>query len=133
MYRVGVDLGGTNIVAGVINEKMEIIGKGKLKTNCPRDAADILEDVAKAVEAAVIDAGITMNDVVSVGIGTPARSTRKTALSSMRTTSLSIMFPRAISLSRDLKRPSISTMTRTAPHSAKQRRAPARASTALLP
>lgn len=71
MYRVGVDLGGTNIVAGVINEKMEIIGKGKLKTNCPRDAADILEDVAKAVEAAVIDAGITMNDVVSVGIGTP--------------------------------------------------------------
>ena len=63
MYRVGVDLGGTNIVAGVINEKMEIIGKGKLKTNCPRDAADILEDVAKAVEAAVIDAGITMNDV----------------------------------------------------------------------
>lgn len=69
----------------------------------PRDAADILEDVAKAVEAAVIDAGITMNDVVSVGIGTPARSTRKTALSSMRTTSLSIMFPRAISLSRDLK------------------------------
>ena len=32
MYRVGVDLGGTNIVAGVINEKMEIIGKGKLKT-----------------------------------------------------------------------------------------------------
>ena len=77
MYRVGVDLGGTNIVAGVINEKMEIIGKGKLKTNCPRDAADILEDVAKAVEAAVIDAGITMNDVVSVGIGTPGSVNKK--------------------------------------------------------
>lgn len=36
MYRVGVDLGGTNIVAGVINEEMKIIGRGKLKTNCPR-------------------------------------------------------------------------------------------------
>ena len=33
MYRVGVDLGGTNIVAGVINEEMKIIGRGKLKTN----------------------------------------------------------------------------------------------------
>ena len=63
MYRVGVDLGGTNIVAGVINEEMKIIGRGKLKTNCPRAAEAILEDVAKAVEAAVIDAGITMNDV----------------------------------------------------------------------
>ena len=61
MYRVGVDLGGTNIVAGVINEEMKIIGRGKLKTNCPRAAEAILEDVAKAVEAAVIDAGITMN------------------------------------------------------------------------
>ena len=48
MYRVGVDLGGTNIVAGVINEEMKIIGRGKLKTNCPRAAEAILEDVAKA-------------------------------------------------------------------------------------
>ena len=45
MYRVGVDLGGTNIVAGVINEEMKIIGRGKLKTNCPRAAEAILEDV----------------------------------------------------------------------------------------
>lgn len=77
MYRVGVDLGGTNIVAGVINEEMKIIGRGKLKTNCPRAAEAILEDVAKAVEAAVIDAGITMNDVVSVGIGTPGSVNKK--------------------------------------------------------
>ena len=79
MYRVGVDLGGTNIVAGVINEEMKIIGRGKLKTNCPRAAEAILEDVAKAVEAAVIDAGITMNDVVSVGIGTPGSVNKKNA------------------------------------------------------
>ena len=77
MYRVGVDLGGTNIVAGVINEEMKITGRGKLKTNCPRAAEAILEDVAKAVEAAVIDAGITMNDVVSVGIGTPGSVNKK--------------------------------------------------------
>ena len=72
-----LDLGGTKIVAGVINEEMKIIGRGKLKTNCPRAAEAILEDVAKAVEAAVIDAGITMNDVVSVGIGTPGSVNKK--------------------------------------------------------
>ena len=45
MYRIGVDLGGTNIVAGVINEKYEIIGSGKMKTNAPRPAAEILKDI----------------------------------------------------------------------------------------
>lgn len=71
MYRIGVDLGGTNISAGVIDDKLEIIGRGKLKTNCPREAELILADVAKAVELAAADAGIGMKDVVSIGIGTP--------------------------------------------------------------
>ena len=48
MYRVGIDLGGTNIVAGVINDSFEIIGRGKLKTNAPREAELIFDDIAKA-------------------------------------------------------------------------------------
>ena len=78
MYRVGVDLGGTNISAGVINDNLEIIGRGKLKTNCPRAAELILEDVAKTVEMAVIDAGIKMDEVASVGIGTPGSVNKTT-------------------------------------------------------
>jgi glucokinase len=42
MYRIGVDLGGTNIAVGVIDEKLNIIGRGKIKTNAPRPAAYIL-------------------------------------------------------------------------------------------
>lgn len=41
MYRIGVDLGGTNIVAGVVDEFYKIISKGKRKTNCPRPAGEI--------------------------------------------------------------------------------------------
>ncbi len=78
MYRVGVDLGGTNISAGVINENLEIIGRGKLKTNCPRAAELILEDVAKTVEMAVAEAGIKMDEVSSVGIGTPGSVNKTT-------------------------------------------------------
>ena len=37
-YKVGVDLGGTNIAVGVIDENYNIIGRGKLKTNVPRPA-----------------------------------------------------------------------------------------------
>ena len=78
MYRIGVDLGGTNISAGVIDDKLEIIGRGKLKTNCPREAELILADVAKAVELAAADGGIGMKDVVSIGIGTPGSVNKTT-------------------------------------------------------
>lgn len=71
MYRIGVDLGGTNIAVGVISEDLKIVGRGVKKTNCPRPAEDIFDDIAAAVQIAMLDAGITINDVVSVGVGTP--------------------------------------------------------------
>lgn len=71
MYRIGVDLGGTNIAVGVVDENMKIIGRGKVKTRCPRPAAEIFDDIALAVEMAIKDAGISKDDVTSVGVGTP--------------------------------------------------------------
>ena len=37
-YYIGIDLGGTNIKAGVVNEEFEIIAKATCKTNLPRPA-----------------------------------------------------------------------------------------------
>lgn len=71
MYRIGVDLGGTNIVAGVVDEFYKIVAKAKRKTACPRPAGEILADIAACVNEAVKTAGITMDDVLSIGIGTP--------------------------------------------------------------
>lgn len=71
MYKVGVDLGGTNIAVGVINENYEIIGRGKAKTNMPRPAAEIFDDIAKCVKMAVADAKIDLSEVECIGIGTP--------------------------------------------------------------
>ena len=34
MYRIGIDLGGTNIVAGVVDEQYNILAKASTKTNC---------------------------------------------------------------------------------------------------
>lgn len=78
MYRIGVDLGGTNIVAGVINEKYEIIGRGKMKTNAPRPAVEIFEDITKCVKIACEDAKISIDEVSSVGIGTPGSVVKST-------------------------------------------------------
>jgi glucokinase len=78
MYRIGVDLGGTNIASGVVNEQNEIIGRGKVKTRAPRPAAEIFDSIRESVALAVADAGISMDDVVSVGIGTPGSVNKDT-------------------------------------------------------
>lgn len=71
MYRIGVDLGGTNIAVGVVSEDLKIIGRGKVKTKCPRPAEEIFDDIKVAVDMALNDAGVSIDEVVSVGVGTP--------------------------------------------------------------
>ncbi len=71
MYNLGIDLGGTNIAVGVVNDKFEIVGRGKKKTNSPRPAEEIADDIAAACYMALEDAGITLEDVNSAGIGAP--------------------------------------------------------------
>ena len=70
-YYIGIDLGGTNIKAGVVNENFEIVGKAKTKTLCPRPAKEIADDMAKVSIDACKDAGISIDDVQWIGIGTP--------------------------------------------------------------
>ena len=71
MYRIGVDLGGTNIAVGVVSEDLKIVGRGSVKTRAPRPAEEIFADIKVAVDLAMADAGITTADVISVGVGTP--------------------------------------------------------------
>lgn len=70
-YTIGIDLGGTNIAAAVVNENYELIGKGKRKTYAERGVEAILDDMAAAATEAVQNAGLAMTDIASVGIGCP--------------------------------------------------------------
>ena len=71
MYSIGIDLGGTNIVSAVVNEKYEIVASSKTPTNSPRSADEIFDDIAKVSIEAVEKADLTMDDIESVGMGTP--------------------------------------------------------------
>ena len=77
MYRIGVDLGGTNIAVGVINEDYEIIARAGTKTNIPRPAEEIFADIVKCAKEAVAKAGVEMSEVASIGIGTPGSCDKK--------------------------------------------------------
>lgn len=80
MYYVGIDVGGTNIVAGVVNENNEIIARCKVKTNVPTTPEMFAGDLASTVHGALKEAGITLSDVPWVGIGCPGTVNRKTGI-----------------------------------------------------
>lgn len=71
MYRLGIDLGGTNIVAGVTDENNKIIAVAKRKTNCPRPAEDIVDDMAAVTLEAIEKAGLKKEDIDAAGVGAP--------------------------------------------------------------
>ena len=70
MHYLGIDLGGTNVAAAVVDKDGSILGKASLPT--PRTGAEAVADqMAAAAAAAVEKAGISMEQVESVGIGSP--------------------------------------------------------------
>ncbi len=71
MYKLGIDLGGTNIVAGVVDENYKIIATAKRKTNCPRPAEEIIDDMAAVAFEVIEKAGLKKEDIEAAGVGSP--------------------------------------------------------------
>lgn len=80
MYRVGIDLGGTNIVAGVVNDEYRIISRAGCKTNLPRTPDEIVKDMVRITYEAVAAAGLTMRDINAVGVGSPGTCNADTGI-----------------------------------------------------
>lgn len=79
-YYVGIDLGGTNIVAGVVDENYKIIAKASTKTNCPRPEKEIADDMAKMAIEAVKNAKLSMDQIEWIGVGTPGIANSETGI-----------------------------------------------------
>ena len=70
-YYIGIDLGGTNIAAGVVDSEFKILAKASTPTARPRPCRDICADMAKVSLEAVETAGLKIDDIESVGVGSP--------------------------------------------------------------
>ena len=70
-YYIGIDLGGTNIVAAVVDEYGTIYGRSTRKTKAPRAYKDIFKDMSKCAKDAAKESGVDFNSIVAVGIGCP--------------------------------------------------------------
>ena len=71
MYRIGIDLGGTNIAAGIVNEEFKIIAKDSVPTNANRPEEEIVADMAMLCKKLCADNGISLSEIDSVGIASP--------------------------------------------------------------
>ena len=71
MYRIGVDLGGTNIAVGLVNDDMKIEVKKSLPTGATRPAEEIVADIATLCRMVCDEAGIALTDVLGIGIASP--------------------------------------------------------------
>ncbi|MBR2877694.1 MAG: ROK family protein [Clostridia bacterium] len=69
--RIGIDLGGTTIKAGLVTEDGKIRYKSAIPTGAQRHYTEILADMAKLAIKVCEDTGYSIDDITSIGIGSP--------------------------------------------------------------
>lgn len=71
MYNIGIDLGGTNIAIGIVDENYNIVLKDKVPTRTERPTSAIMDDMANLCKSLVERLNLTFEDIGSAGIATP--------------------------------------------------------------
>lgn len=70
-YYVGLDLGGTNVKAGVVDDEARVLGKVSKPTQASGGPDAVVRVMAEAAAEAVSQAGLKMDRVDRIGIGSP--------------------------------------------------------------
>ncbi len=70
-YSIGIDLGGTNIVVGIVDDSCKIIDRERVKTRAPRSAESLVDTMAECISSLLIRRGLSVTDLRSIGIGVP--------------------------------------------------------------
>ncbi|MBQ8837311.1 MAG: ROK family protein [Clostridia bacterium] len=71
MLKIGIDLGGTNIAAGLVDESGTILLKKSVPTGASRPKEEIIDDIAALCRRIVGEHGITLSEVQAIGIAVP--------------------------------------------------------------
>ena len=71
MYRIGIDLGGTNIAVGLVNESCKIVAKKSTPTLANRPSDEITADMARLCLEVCAEVKTPITEIESIGIATP--------------------------------------------------------------
>ena len=78
MVKIGIDVGGTGIKVGVVDESYRIIQENSIPTRTDISFDEQLKHIADCVLFSVREAGMTENDIASVGVGIPGIASART-------------------------------------------------------
>ncbi len=81
MLYLGIDLGGTNISTGIVDENGNILVKASTPTIKGRDAEDILDDMAELSKKLMNELNVTEKDIEAIGVGLPGMIDKKKGIS----------------------------------------------------
>ena len=71
MYSIGIDLGGTNIAVGIVDENYKIVKKGSCPTLAQRPAEEIVRDMVTLCKRLCEETGSDIRDSHGTGIACP--------------------------------------------------------------
>lgn len=78
MVRIGIDVGGTGIQIGAVNAENRIIQEQSIPTRTDLSFEDQVGQIASCVLSTVEAAGLSSEDIESVGVGIPGIASAKT-------------------------------------------------------
>ncbi len=68
---VGIDLGGTKILVGVVAPDYSVLGRSKRSTPADAGGPAILEAIVEGIDQALAEAGLNRSEIDGIGIGSP--------------------------------------------------------------
>ncbi|NLD83914.1 MAG: ROK family protein [Clostridiales bacterium] len=77
MVYIGIDLGGTNIAVGTVDEKGRILSRTSTPTLADRPYTDLVKDMAACIHEVTKKAGLSAEEITSIGIGIPGIADQK--------------------------------------------------------
>lgn len=71
MKYIGIDIGGTNLKAGLVDENGELLTTTKMKIASISDQETLTRTMVQMTQELAETAGVTMGEIASVGVGVP--------------------------------------------------------------
>ncbi len=71
MLRIGIDLGGTNIAAGLVGEDYRLLAKKSVPTGARRPPEEIAADMAELCRSLAAEYGVSLSDCGAIGVASP--------------------------------------------------------------
>ncbi len=72
-YWIGIDLGGTKILTGLFDDKLNLLARNKQPTGAENGPAGIFQRIAQAVDAVMHEAKVEPNQIRGMGLAIPGQ------------------------------------------------------------